>query len=512
VPFQRQDITLQQRVALGCAGVLFAGEYGLITDLARESGVSRQWLYRLRARASAALTTALAPQRSGRPPRAVPPRRPVQEPRRSLERAVLVLHQVAHASVRAIQTCLGDLPQAQRSVGRVQGVLATAAARARALRPAPRTPLQALADEPFAGRQPVLAVVDRPSGLAALPEPAESADETARGCARLDLAARGVTVRRVTADGAHGLAAGVRAAGLPAVRLDHWHALRELGRVAKRLEGTAYRALAAAEHAARAAAEARQAAVRGRRRGGRPPRAPTAPEQVTALGRAADAAIGRADGVATVQAWVTAVLRPVDGRTGHVRTAAEVVAELTAAADLLRELGGLATAAAGPLQRQAAGLAAYLDALQQALAAPRAALGEAGVTFPARAWCHRSALGLTDAAEARPADPAAARATGAALQDAVRASGMVENLSSVLACQRAARRGLPPTTLALAAASRNPQRFARGERAGSTPLELAGLPSPHWLDALGYGRPPPPAPPPLELPARPPKTVNTKAA
>src|SRR6266513_2584585 len=54
MPFRRQHITAEERVALGCACVLFAGRYGLITDLARTHGVSRRFLYRLRERARAA--------------------------------------------------------------------------------------------------------------------------------------------------------------------------------------------------------------------------------------------------------------------------------------------------------------------------------------------------------------------------------------------------------------------------------------------------------------------------
>src|SRR5947207_1209336 len=139
--------------------------------------------------------------------------------RQGVGRGVLVRRQGGSASVRAIQTCLAELLEVRRSVGWVQGVRATAAQRARALQPSPAGPLRALADETYAGRRPVLAVVDQPSGLVALLEPVEAADETTWGCAWLELAARGVTARSVTADRAGGLAAGARAAGPPAVRL-----------------------------------------------------------------------------------------------------------------------------------------------------------------------------------------------------------------------------------------------------------------------------------------------------
>src|SRR6266496_2706425 len=169
MPFRRQHITAEERVALGCACVLFAGRYGLITDLARTHGVSRRFLCRLRDRG----------------------------------------------------------------------------------RPAPPGPLTGLADEIYAGRRPALAVVDHASGLVVALEPAGAASETAWGCLLLDLAGRGVRLAGLTADGAHGLAAGARSGGVGEPKADHWHALRDLGRVAKRLEGQAYRALGAAEHAAR---------------------------------------------------------------------------------------------------------------------------------------------------------------------------------------------------------------------------------------------------------------------
>ena len=65
---------------------------------------------------------------------------------------------------------------------------------------------------------------------------------------------------------------------------------------------------------------------------------------------------------------------------------------------------------------------------------------------------------------------------------------MVENLNSVLADHRAAHRGLPAPILAVFAVYRNHHVFARGKRAGHSPLALLGLPAPHWLAALGYGR------------------------
>jgi len=429
-------------------------------------------------------------------------------------RALLVLHRVAGAAVRPIQECLAEILGVERSLGSIEAVLQEAARRALALAPAPPRPPQALADEVFAAGRPVLEVVDHASGLIALLAPAAGRDETTWGCAWLHLSERGVRLASLGADGAAGLAAGARAAGLPAPRLDHWHTLRDLGRIARALEAAAYRRLASADRAERAAAAERYRAEHGRRpRRGRPLGAPSDPTGVAAAVAAADDAVERADGVAALMELVRDLLRPVEARTGQLRRAAPLAAERGAAAALLRELGGRAVEAATLLEQRAAGLVAYLEDLERALAGPRAALGAAAFAFPAWAWQHRHALGLRDAADAWPQAPEPAGRVWAALDDAVRGTGMAENLNSRLSAQRAVRRGLPPAALALFAVYRNHHVFRRGKRAGHSPLELAGLPSPHWLDALGFGpaAPPPPAAA-LEFRTAPPHTVNTLVA
>ncbi len=152
------------------------------------------------------------------------------------------------------------------------------------------------------------------------------------------------------------------------------------------------------------------------------------------------------------------------------------------------------------------GLTADLADLDRALAVPRAVLPEDTVRFVAWAWRHRQALGFHDAADAWPADAAAARWVWVALDGVVRASGMVENLNSALDVHRAAQRGLPWPILAVWRVYRNHRVFPRGTRAGHSPLDLAGLPTPHWLDALGYGRLRPSTTP--AFPAHPAQTVN----
>jgi len=267
----------------------------------------------------------------------------------------------------------------------------------------------------------------------------------------------------------------------------------------------------AAERAERAAAAEEHRARHGRRpRRGRPLRAATDAARVQAAIAAAEEAMARADGARTVLAAVREALRPVVAADGRVRSGAEVGGDLETAASLLRAVGGRATEAATLLEHRAVGLSAYLTDLDQALAAPRAVLPPDTIAFVAGAWRHQRAFALHDAGEAWPAAPTAARWVGAALDGAVRASSMVENLNSALDPHRAAHRGLPWPLLAVWRVYRTHHVFARGKRAGHSPLDLAGLPAPHWLDALGYGRLPSPARP--DFPACPPRTVTTLAA
>ena len=505
MPFRLEHITLADRLELGCLCLLGAGQYGLITDLAAALGTSRQFLYTLRARARQALERGLAPGQPGRP--GVDRRLEVDD--LAVQRAVLVLSQVAQASVREIQECLREILGVERSVGYIAGVLQEAGRRAQALAVVPPGPLHIEADETFAAGQPILAVVDRPSGAVLALTAAPGRDETSWGCTLLEVAAQGTAVASLTADGATGLQAGARAAGWPTPALDHWHTLRDLARLQRLLDNQAYRALAAAERSARATAEARYRRQRHRQpRRGRPLRAPTSPRHVHATAVAAEEAVRRADGAAVVLAAVREVLCPLEARTGQVRAPDTVRAELAAAAALLREVGGRAVDAAQLLEQRQAGLLASLTALHAALTAPRSVLDEPTLAFVAWAWHHQRALDLSDAAEACPAHPVAARWVWAALDAVGRTTGMVENLNSLLADHRAAHRGLPAPVLAVFAVYRNHHVFARGKRAGHSPLELLGLPAPHWLEALGYGRGEAAPTPLYEYPDAAPDTVN----
>jgi hypothetical protein len=507
MPFRLEHITLADRIELGCILLLDGAQYGFVTELAREYDTSRQFLYTLRQKAETALKRALAPGTSGRP--LLNQRLVVDD--LALKRAILVLNQVTHASVRAIQESLAQILQVERSLGAIHGVLAEAAGRARRLALVPASTLCLGADEIFAAHRPVLEVVEPGSGAVLALAASPSRDETAWGCILLDLTSSGVNIGRLTADGAEGLRAGVRAIGLAEPHLDHWHTLRDVGRIAQFLEHTAYRALTVAERTQQAAAAEAYRRAHGRRpQRGRPLQAPSDPHSVQQARDEADAAIRRADGVAILVAAVRESLPPLDPTTGRLHHSAAVHADLLAAAALARELGGRAADLAALLEQRVVGLVAYLVEFDASVQEARALLGDEVVTFLAWAWQWRREFDLTDAAAAWPGAPELARRVWHALDQAVRTTGMVENLNSILAPHRAAHRGLPENVLAVFTVYRNLHVFARGKRAGHSPQELLGLPSADWLDVLGYVCPRPT--PGEELPDTRAESVNRLAA
>src|SRR2546430_4844007 len=146
MPYRVEHITVEDRVEVGGLLLAGAGQYGVVSALARELGTSRQFLYRLRERAQRALEEEVAPRPAGRP--RIDQGLRVDGPR--VERSVLVLSQVAHASVRGIQECLREMLGAGRSVGWVEGVRQEAGQRAQALSGEPAQPVRGGADETLA--------------------------------------------------------------------------------------------------------------------------------------------------------------------------------------------------------------------------------------------------------------------------------------------------------------------------------------------------------------------------
>ena len=184
---------------------------GLVTELARQHGVSRNLLYRLRDRAWEALVEALMPRPAGRP---------TQTPTLTVDKALIdrfiTILPLLKGTVRDIRLGLSLLLGVTRSVGYISQTLTAAGAQAEAENRNLCVPLPILgeADEIFQGRQPCLTVVDGRSFLVVNLTPAEARDGTTWGVTYLDLLQRGIRFQDLACDGGKGLLAGVREAQL----------------------------------------------------------------------------------------------------------------------------------------------------------------------------------------------------------------------------------------------------------------------------------------------------------
>ena len=441
--------------------------WGLVSELAHHYGVSRTRLYELRDGAWEALIQTLQPGQVGRPTQVTS----LRVDKAFIDRTIALLPMLT-GSVRDIRWGLNLILGVERSVGYISQRLTAAGEQATAYNLGLTVPLPILgeADEIFQGRKPCLTLVDGRSFLVLNLTAAESRDSTTWGLTYLDLMERGIQFQDLACDGGTGLRAGVREAKLAVpLRPDLFHLLQEAHRLTRRLEGAAYRAMETAERARQADLEAR--GLR-RRRGRRLKLKVPLPQ----------AQVEEAQAMATFDTWswllaeVRQALEPLTP-THHLVSAVKTKATVETAVGLLKELGHAdITAFADDLQQKLPDLLAPLEWLEQQLAPVLKNLAADTQAFVLWAWQHRQALDLnldTDfSVILRPVVPAVWETLGLFH----RSSSLAESLHSWLRPHLQVHRGMPQWLLPLLQLFWNHHEFERGQRAGHSPLELAGVP------------------------------------
>ena len=369
-----------------------------------------------------------------------------------------------------------------RSVGYISQTLAATGEQAAAYNLGIRVPLPVLgeADEIFQGRQPCLTVVDGRSFLVVNLTPAESRDGITWGVTYLDLLQRGIRFHDLASDGGSGLLAGVREAELAIpLRPDLFHLLQETHRLTRRLESTADKAMEAAERARRADLEARGLL---RRRGPRFKIKVALPQ----------AEVAEAQAIATFDNWcwllgeMRQALEPITP-TYRIVSVAETKATVETAIALLKELNHAGiTAFVDDLQGKLPELLAPLEWLAQQLTPVFASLDADTQPFVLWAWQHRYALNLAIDTDFSEAQRLAVRIVWDILGLFHRSSSLAESLHSWLRPYLQMHRGMPKWLLPLLQLFWNHHQFERGKRAGSSPVELAGVAdAPSLADVLG---------------------------
>ena len=111
--------TITQRIGWVSELLAHSGSYGVVSQLSRTIGDSRQTLYSWKAKGQAALQAALAPAKER-----------VALQVAQVERAIMTLQLEGHASYRGIQRCLHELLGLQVSIGTIAAVVQEAGERA----------------------------------------------------------------------------------------------------------------------------------------------------------------------------------------------------------------------------------------------------------------------------------------------------------------------------------------------------------------------------------------------
>jgi transposase-like protein len=475
--------TPEQRAQWTAYMLAHRGEYGLITQLSREHGISRPTLYAWREQAQQALL------RTFTPPAPAPSVTP------SLERQVLTVLVHAHASERGLQTCIRTLTQRGLSLATISQILHQAQQRALDwMQTHIPCSVRALAlSEIYANnrRGAYLNVVDVHSGAVWASVGPLAVDTDSWTLVLWSLMDRQLRWDRVVADDGAAISAACRAVTphLPLQR-DQWHVWHSCAQVQGRLS----RWLRNLE--AQTPIVARQAA---RLAAGQRPRGPNPKTDVSAHAQEVECARRVVEALRILTHELRRLLSVVVIDQRGVLSAAQRQADVAAALELLKELVASAPAAQqAELQRvqtciqealpQLLTFVAQLDQVQHAL---RRVLAPERQALLGWAWLRRKQLGWTsrEKVAASPADwQDAARVLLASWDAAVRVSSAVSRWHSILRPHLAVHRTLSAGMLALLAVWHNHRVFTRGVHKGKSPLQLSGMlsaPS-DWLVALGY--------------------------
>jgi hypothetical protein len=498
--FMYQHISVERRAQIGLQVVAQRGTYGLVTGLAREMNTSRKFIYGLGERVEAAITKALAPRKPGPKPL----QQAVVVDEGHLQRSIVTLALVGHASERGIADCLDQICLVKPSLGYINKVLARASKTATELvdsLPLSIREAQVAADELFAQNKAHLVAVDHHSLLVLALRQVEHCDAPGWQDTLTSLLERGLDLKRLASDGGKALATAM--AQLPDIEhhLDLWHASRHISAAKKALEGSAYKAIGKEWELEKKAKKMDASRLMGG----------YIWQRYDEARAEAERKICQYEQLCTLGVWAREALEAVERLEGRIRPRQECLAELRVVSELMRTLeADGAKKLADYLDKAGPSLLGYADRLLDLMPALVEELGEEGTRLLCREWrlagevrkargalknewrlvyerAHLLALlywgkGYRDARSK----------VVAMLEGTMRGSSLAECVNSWLRPYAELMKGLGERFLPLFLLYRNSHIFQRGKRAGFSPLQLAGIatPSGDWLDWLGLGQQP----------------------
>jgi transposase-like protein len=226
---QRHSSTVAQRVQWVSQVIAAAGSFGVVSQMSRQHQVSRQTLYRGKAKGHSSLQAALEPSK--------------RETKRTveLERAVLTLLVQGHASYRGIQACLKELLGLEVSLGTITTIVQSAGQRAQSwlVQQVPAEGRVVALDEQSRSKrgEAYLNIVDAHSTQVWATLPAVGVDGESWTLALCYLHEQGVLCTGSVSDGGRAIEEALQTTqALSRHQRDVWHLLRLAGQVQARLE------------------------------------------------------------------------------------------------------------------------------------------------------------------------------------------------------------------------------------------------------------------------------------
>ena len=483
-------------IPLVLAALTGQGDYGVVTQLAREHEVTRQRVYRLRDRGQAALEAEFFPVESYG--------LALQVTEADIERTIVSLRVVTPASLRDIEDVLPEIFGVHWSYGHIQQVVVQAEERARAwLSGLDLSAIDHVAlDEMFSQGAPVLGGIDLDSGLLFALEgsPTRSGAEWGEllGALRHD---QNLHPDVVVKDAGSGLASGVQRAW-PGIeeRDDLFHAVYELGKVATLLENKAYQTMQRIETLREDRGRARK--EKKRRSLG---------QQIRLAEAALVRRIDRYDRFEVLRREAGQWLQLTERGQGRLREPAAVTSALQRIAQQMKAIGTeRIEKVATYLYNRSQGLTLYLSSLKTRLDAVSEDVGGEAVVdavvrfWQARLeveqggpfWDRRARQTELDQASQHlveqvwpdvPRLNKAIQAVLPVLEERHRASSAIENLNSVLRPYLVVQKGVNQGFLDLFRFYWNTRKRRWGRHKGTSAVEvLQGQEHEHWLTLLGY--------------------------
>ncbi len=476
-------IPVTQRVDLASRMIAHQGKYGLVSQLSRESNISRQSLYTLKSRGQEAMERVFRTKQEA------------TERMTQIEQAVLILFTEGHASREGIQICLEELLGIHVSTGKISSILHEAGKRAQEWldQHIPKERRDLAIDEQYSHHrgEAYLNIVDAQTSFVYASCPPVTVDGESWSLLLLQMKDHGLQFRVMVSDGGKAIGRAVREIAPDALhQRDVWHVLHEWQKVQERID----RAVKALHQRTPAVERNAKRVEAGKKPLGRNP-------QTDVRAHAWD--VQHMEYVATSLRYLRTELQrllEIVVLTDHdILTSQERSEEIHALLELLAELY---EGTPSPLNKYVKkllrhvhfalpGLLAFcpdLDAVQQEAIVQ---LGEEACHLIGWAWLHRAILGPQTeklAADFAPVwQPVVAKLFGA-WDQAVRSSSAVENWHSVLRPFIAVHRSLSADMLAILAVWHNHRLASRGLHKGLSPLIRSGLAkeSTDWLAALGY--------------------------